>query len=52
MTKKITRGASLHFLGMVSGVIEPPEVPALIVSHDKRGSTLGDAISENHDGSR
>jgi hypothetical protein len=33
---------------MVSGVIEPPEMPAVIVSHDKRGSTLGDTISENH----
>jgi hypothetical protein len=33
---------------MVGGVIEPPEVPALIVSYDKRGSTLSDAISENH----
>jgi hypothetical protein len=33
---------------MVSGIIEPPEAPAVIVSHDKRGSTLGDAISENH----
>jgi hypothetical protein len=33
---------------MVSGVIEPQEVPTMIVSHDKRASTLCDAISENH----
>jgi hypothetical protein len=33
---------------MVSGVIEPPEAPTVLVSHDKRGSTLCDAISENH----
>jgi hypothetical protein len=36
-------------LSHTSGLIR--EVAALIVSHDKRGSTLGDAISENHDGS-